>query len=193
MKLILKNSELVFAKNIQDEEHVIGSTILSGKHYYWSPVIRTGSSVDWTPGSLSNRNASPVYEIDRTKYNVFEIVVPDDITTADYINFAYSGKPNGAQILNQGVIYPNTEYDLRDVEGNTDTYIIPGHGNHTLDGFINSESSVEDDDKVLKIAFWLKNVYSEDGQGRPLPYATDSEFERIKIVFKQQKTQSSNS
>ena len=180
MKLILKNSKLVFAKNIQNQEVLI-STVGTGQGvYYWSPYAR--KSVSWGLSSTTAARiaSNPIY-IDRTKYNKFKIVMPAGVTAPAYIWFVFAGGLTGdnGQCLHQSssttAIVPDVVYDLEGFKEGVSSFLIQGNGTHSFDGHI--QTIAEDDNaKVQYIAINVKT----DGEA---PSISAADFANVKIVL----------
>ena len=173
MKLILKNSNLVFAQGIQDLTIPIQPT--SGEMYY---VANARSTIAWDNSDSSNKaitsgskyQRSQVINVDRTKYNAFKIVTsnPNDVTTYAWITFA--GSQKGQRTYQSSPLTVNTKHDFRD----SDKFIIDSK-RQSLDSAISSIDGCAGE-IVHQFAISLKN----DGTA---PSMTAEEFAAITIVL----------
>lgn len=171
MKLILKNSNLVFAQGIQNITIPIQPT--TGEMFYWSPMSR--ETISWDNSDTSNKaittgskyQRSQIIDIDRTKYNAFKIVTSNSDDVSTYVWFAFSGSNKSQVLIQRGDIKVNTKYDFR-----TATSIFSST-ERTLDGQL---SSIYAGEKACRFAFSVKN----DGTA---PSMTAEEFAAITIVL----------
>lgn len=184
MKLILKNSKLVFAKNIQNLE--VGIVPTQGEMFYWDSSSSAGDSIAretiyWDNNDPNGHKAitsqtkyqrSQVISIDRIKYNKFEIVTAANTTPPTKFWIVFAGE-SYSQILYQSGVLPNTEYDFR-----TSEISVVGMSpqTNTIDNHINSLHSGE---SVHQIGICLKNENDSSD-----PTMTASDFAKVKIIFK---------